>query len=593
MNPIKSSTQLRVVIYTRISTGGQESGTSLAAQYLACAQKAKELGAVVVNHYEEIGSGGLYLARDGIQAALADIESGKANALLVYKLDRSGRDVGGLRDIRRRIQKAGAQFIFADGTQFERTPVGNLMFTQVGAFAEFERETIRDRTVRGNRATAESGRQPSRGYFAYGYRVVRKADVIRGTDEAGSEGTYVINEEEAPTAKLIFEKYLEYQSLRRVATWLAENGYRTRQDNVWKPNVLRQIMLNPVYKGAPEYGRKRRHTDESRLAKGVGIEYFTETAPEDRITLSAPPIVTVEVWDEANRVLESGRRERSGPKEFRFILTGLVYCPRCGLKMYAAKYRGRHDLAARPHQFFCGASMRFNAVTPVACPRACFRGPTMEQLTFDALERVLTEPQMLTAARREYERETARAETTKNALTETKRLEREIERLKKREKVAAEAALDARMAGSDATIYETARRDATTQLGELETRRAQLSDASQKRIADKPAIESEIGSGAVIVAALRNEEIPPFERAQILRQLVERITPLRRDPNATKWKNLNLEGVSIVLISGGRPSYVLENRVLERGQRGSILKTQIELTLRDAIPKPENAAIDA
>ena len=75
----------RAVIYLRVSTTGQaEEGTSLDAQKAACLSKARALGAQVVACYEDAGvSGALYAARPGIQAALADLEMGNADTLIV------------------------------------------------------------------------------------------------------------------------------------------------------------------------------------------------------------------------------------------------------------------------------------------------------------------------------------------------------------------------------------------------------------------------------------------------------------------------------------------------------------------------------
>src|SRR5688500_18550685 len=101
--PEQSQAPLKVVIYTRVSSEAQEENSSLAAQFVACQKKALELGAEVVLHLEEVESGGLYLARPKIQQALELIEKGEANALILMRLDRGGRDVDGLRDIRKRI----------------------------------------------------------------------------------------------------------------------------------------------------------------------------------------------------------------------------------------------------------------------------------------------------------------------------------------------------------------------------------------------------------------------------------------------------------------------------------------------------------
>src|SRR5580658_2974480 len=131
----------RAVVYLRVSSEMQaEQGTSLDAQEAACLRKAAEIGAQIIEIIGDEGvSGRLYLARPGIQKALALIESKEANCLIFMKLDRTGRDVDALRDIRRRVERAGGHLLFADGMNFENNATGDLMFTQLSGRTYFGR----------------------------------------------------------------------------------------------------------------------------------------------------------------------------------------------------------------------------------------------------------------------------------------------------------------------------------------------------------------------------------------------------------------------------------------------------------------------
>jgi hypothetical protein len=74
----------KAIIYTRVSTDEQVEGTSLETQALHCLRKAGELAAQIVDTPCDEGvSGSLYASRPGIQKALAIIEAGKANLLIV------------------------------------------------------------------------------------------------------------------------------------------------------------------------------------------------------------------------------------------------------------------------------------------------------------------------------------------------------------------------------------------------------------------------------------------------------------------------------------------------------------------------------
>ena len=82
-------------IYTRVSTGEQDKhGTSPETQRDACRTKALALGLPIVAEYHDGGvSGGFLLARPGMQAALADIQTGRATTLICANISRYSRDV--------------------------------------------------------------------------------------------------------------------------------------------------------------------------------------------------------------------------------------------------------------------------------------------------------------------------------------------------------------------------------------------------------------------------------------------------------------------------------------------------------------------
>jgi len=97
------------VIYTRVSGGEQDKhGTSPETQRDACRAKALSLGLPVVAEYYDGGvSGGFLLARKGMQAALGDIQTGRADTLICAALSRYSRDVEHQQAIKKAVQSAG------------------------------------------------------------------------------------------------------------------------------------------------------------------------------------------------------------------------------------------------------------------------------------------------------------------------------------------------------------------------------------------------------------------------------------------------------------------------------------------------------
>ena len=100
-------------------------------------------------------SGALYYTREGIQKALNHLELGAASILIVAKLDRAGRDVDALRDIRRRVNKVG-ELVFADGVQFAANATGNSCSTSTAVLPNTRKKQLR------NDYTAEPDNAPNR-----------------------------------------------------------------------------------------------------------------------------------------------------------------------------------------------------------------------------------------------------------------------------------------------------------------------------------------------------------------------------------------------------------------------------------------------
>jgi site-specific DNA recombinase len=594
----------KAVIYTRVSTAAQEDGTSLAAQAVACQKKAEEIGAQVINYYEETMSGGLYLARPGIQQALSDIESAKADTLIIYRLDRTGRDLDGLRDIRRRVERAGGQLVFADGLNFEQNAVGNFMFTQIGAVAELEREMIRDRTTKGLRALAASGKMPARSFAPYGYRIVKKADVIKGEFAPGEEGTYHVIEEQAAVVRLIFEQYLQLPSLRALVGWMAENGYPspTGKPN-WLPASLRQVLTNPVYKGVGVYGRRRHRFDEKRLERGCAIQ-FSRAAPRDEwTTFPTPAIVSEELWEEANKRLQTGNAQRSGPRgavptyqgkgvhKSRYSLTGLVFCPLCGSRMYAMR-TSKRNYTDRPHSFGCSrvfprtapAKVHHIVEPELPCQTKRFDGSLMERLVIAAVCHLLENPSLVKEA--EAHANARRAKKPVTAPDVLTKLEREIKKSREREMAAAQAALDARLKGSDGGVYEELRVQIEQGRQEMEKRLAALQREAKRAELPVPRFERSLAATARRV--LRAEDVSPVEKGELLQRLIAKIYPVPIEQSPQKPRNYNLGGVAVVLKSAQTLEeqsefFILRNVIQSRHER-KLGECKIELAVSEKLP---------
>lgn len=130
--------------YARVSTEEQQTHAQIDALTKAGCQRI----------YQEKRSGG-NLRRPQLEQLLSSLSPG--DTVIVYKLDRIARSLKDLLTIIERIEAAGAEFHSLTEHIDTKSPAGRMIFQIVGAFAEFERELIRERTRVGMHAAMQRG----------------------------------------------------------------------------------------------------------------------------------------------------------------------------------------------------------------------------------------------------------------------------------------------------------------------------------------------------------------------------------------------------------------------------------------------------
>ena len=138
--------------YARVSTQEQETHAQTDALFRA------GVGFI----FSEKKSGGSPVGRPELEKLLRLLKRG--DTVVVYKLDRIARSLKDLLRIIERIEEKGAQFRSLTESLDTTTPAGRMLFHMVGAFAEFERELIRERTKAGMAAAVKRGVKLGRHY---------------------------------------------------------------------------------------------------------------------------------------------------------------------------------------------------------------------------------------------------------------------------------------------------------------------------------------------------------------------------------------------------------------------------------------------
>ena len=268
--------KLRCAIYTRKSSeeGLEMEFNSLDAQReaaLAYIQSQKHEGWVLVpDRYDDGGFSGGSMERPALQRLLRDVESGRIDVIVVYKVDRLSRSLTDFARIVEVLDKHNVSFVSIT-QQFNTTSsMGRLTLNILLSFAQFEREVIgeriRDKFAASRRKGMWMGGTPPLGY-----------DVV--------DRKLVVNEAEAELVRLIFARFLQLGSATALARELRKAGHTTKcwttQDGRHrrgKPidkGVIYKILNNRVYlgdavhKGTSHPGEHRGDRRSRHLGQGA------------------------------------------------------------------------------------------------------------------------------------------------------------------------------------------------------------------------------------------------------------------------------------------------------------------------------------
>lgn len=191
------------VAYLRVSTDDQvKHGAGLDAQRAAIEAFAAARGMTVTAwHVDEGVSGSVDPKnRPALSKALEELATGPAGVLLFLRVDRVGRVAYDLLGLAKRAEYEGWTLAAADGTVDLTTPTGRTMFQMQGAFAELEREMIRQRTREGlaeKRAQGVRLGRPATLPAEVVARIVREREAGRGWSAIARD----LTAEEVPTAR--------------------------------------------------------------------------------------------------------------------------------------------------------------------------------------------------------------------------------------------------------------------------------------------------------------------------------------------------------------------------------------------------------
>lgn len=294
-----------VVGYGRVSTQLQADGTSPEEQRQAIQDECQRKGHKLLEFYSDIAFSGKDDNRPGLQKMLADARARKFQTVMFTKLDRLGRNLRDIKNILHEITDAGLKFTCIQQPEINSVGLyGDLLLNILGAFAEFERSMISDRTQRGRIIKWKEG-SVTIGKLPLGY--------------TRTNGKIEVDKKQAEVYHRIVSMYLdENYSMNDIALKLAAKGTLSPQGRTtkWNTGTVTGILKNPAYTG-----EQTQNKDKPK---------------EQWITIKYPPLITQGRFNQIQARIENQRHKPKKHHEgyaTHFMAENFLFCGYCGSRL--------------------------------------------------------------------------------------------------------------------------------------------------------------------------------------------------------------------------------------------------------------------
>jgi site-specific DNA recombinase len=380
----------RVALYLRVSTEEQRERQSIDTQ--------REFG-IKYADLHQLPIQGIY-ADDGVSGTvpieertegrriLEAARRGEFNQLLIYKLDRLGRDTRLILNAVAELERQGVRVRSMTEEFDTATATGRLMLTMLSGFAAHERDQIRERSMAGTERLVRAGVWMG-GIVPFGYRKEgenRAARLVISEEEITGAG---ISEAEvirrmyrlAADERASCFRIADFLNELRVPPAYARDGRlllrgkrKSRTSGLWRAARIRNILVNPTYMGRHEYGKRSR-------------------ANRETVIREVPAIVDEATWLRAQQTLKQNFLFGQRGTRNRYLMRGMAKCGICGLSFIGTKTArpsGKVDFYYRcnakhtPRGIFATSGKR--------CPSKDVSGAFLEAAVWEDIEGFLRNP---------------------------------------------------------------------------------------------------------------------------------------------------------------------------------------------------------
>lgn len=237
----------------------------------------------------------------------------KVKYIYTKSIQRFARNVSECLEICRMLSDKGTYVNFEDLNKSTEDKSFFMTMSIMATMAENE-SLEKSRSIKmGSKMTAKQGKVRSHSAYGFNYNKM--------------DNTLIAIPEEADILKKIFNLKAQGLGNRRIANILNEEGYKTRNNKEWLPNVISRIIKNPIYYGATA----RNRYDTNKL---YGNNKHVLKPEEEWIVIEnekIEPIITKELFDKCQTVRKENTIHNIKVGKYQGIseLAGKINCMKC------------------------------------------------------------------------------------------------------------------------------------------------------------------------------------------------------------------------------------------------------------------------
>ncbi|MFU8774048.1 MAG: recombinase family protein, partial [Anaerolineales bacterium] len=386
---------LKAVTYARVSGDDRgRDGRNLAGQLDACRQHALERGWQIVAELAEDdrGASGASFELPQLNRVREMAQAGGFDVLVVREIDRLSRKLAKQLVVEEELNRLGIEISYVLA-EYADSPEGRLNKHIRATIAEYEREKINERMIRGRRLKVKAGHVLVHSSAPYGYELF--------VDENG-KNTLIINEPEARIVRMIYNWYVngddcgkkltmkaitrkltELHVPTRLDTIKGKGGFKKKDWGEWSRATVGKILGNEVYIGNWYYGKDGHDHSEWLVVR-------------------VPAIIDKDVWEIARKMRVMNKQKTRENRIHKYLLVGRIRCGKCSSGIYGHPNRWRSKNARGLNFYYRCAGVDGSRVR-VYCDLPQFRVDQVDETVWRWIEKVLSEPELLQQGLLDYQ----------------------------------------------------------------------------------------------------------------------------------------------------------------------------------------------